>query len=161
MIALLAETPRDQEIIDYLVDQNTKVEKEIEKLNEENERLKRENEEYKKRNPSTVGVKNGKAYEIKTEAHDGSDTSSRKPGAQIGTRGHFRRMPHITERIKLKASEFSCPVCSSSLVRKGIRKRVIEDIPPITPMVTQYRIERMHCRKGIGNVSTTMKELFG
>ncbi|MEM0130093.1 MAG: transposase [Thermoplasmatales archaeon] len=36
MIALLAETPKDQDTIDYLVDQNKK-------LREENERLKREN----------------------------------------------------------------------------------------------------------------------
>ena len=35
----------------------------------------------------------------------------------------------------------------SPLVRKGIRRRVIEDIPPIEPRVIQYRIERMYCRK--------------
>ena len=38
-------------------------------------------------------------------------------------------------------------MCSSPLVRKGIRKRVIEDIPPIEPRVIQYRIERMYCRE--------------
>ena len=35
----------------------------------------------------------------------------------------------------------------SPLVRKGIRRRGIEDIPPIEPRVIQYRIERMYCRK--------------
>ena len=129
MNGLLAETPRDQEIIDYLVDQNKKLGEENRKMREEIERLKREIEDYKKRHPSTVGVKNGKFYEIKQNvqcSHEGDD--SRKQGAQMGHRGHYRRMPHITERITLKASEFSCPICSSPLVRKGIRKRVIEDI---------------------------------
>ncbi|MEM0312045.1 MAG: hypothetical protein QXM60_01870 [Thermoplasmatales archaeon] len=48
----------------------------------------------------------------------------------MGHKGHYRRMPCTTERIALKASGFSCPVCSSPLVRKGIRKRVIDDILP-------------------------------
>jgi hypothetical protein len=36
MHLFLAETPRDQEIIDYLVDQNKKLGDEIRKINEEN-----------------------------------------------------------------------------------------------------------------------------
>ena len=92
-------------------------------------------------------MKNGKVYEIKPENQNNSESNSRKQGAQIGHKGHFRRMPRITERIALKASEFSCPICSSPLVRKGIRTRVIEDIPAIEPKVIQYRIERMYCRK--------------
>ena len=190
MIALLAETPRDQEMIDRLVEKNRKLKEEI-------ERLKKEIEEYKKRHPSTVGIKNGKSYEIKQSVQgSGEIDSSRKQGAQMGHKGHYKRMPHITERTTLKASGFSCPVCSSPLVRKGIRKRVIEDVPPIAPRVIQYRIERMYCREcgktyepdvpnalpgarlslrtmlivsylkigmriSIESVSTTMKELFG
>ena len=33
-----------------------------------------------------------------------------------------------------------------SPIRKGIRKRVIEGVPPIEPRVIQYRIDRMYCR---------------
>ena len=65
MDRLLAETPRDQEMIDRLVEENRKLQEEI-------ERLKREIEEYKKRHPSTVGVKNGKAYFIMEEHPHGS-----------------------------------------------------------------------------------------
>ncbi|MGC8618063.1 MAG: hypothetical protein ACP5UZ_04875 [Thermoplasmata archaeon] len=115
MARFLAETPRDQREIDRLAEENRK-------LKEENERLKREIEEYKKRHPSTIGIKNGKAYFI-MEEHPRREKSDRNPGAQPGHKGHFRRMPHITERITLRAGEFSCPVCSSPLVRKGIRKR--------------------------------------
>ena len=32
-------------------------------------------------------------------------------------------------------------------MRKGIRRRVIEDIPLIEPKIIQYCIERMYCRK--------------
>ncbi len=145
MHGFLAETPRDQEIIDYLVDQNKKLADEIRKMREENERLKKDIEEYKKRYPSTVGIKNGKAYFIMDE-HPQKERSTRNSGAQPGHRGHYRRVSHITERITLKASAFSCPIRSSPLIRKGIRKRVIEDTPPIEPGVIQYRIERMYCR---------------
>ncbi|MGC8562107.1 MAG: IS66 family transposase [Thermoplasmata archaeon] len=138
MARFLAETPRDQREIDRLAEENRK-------LKEENERLKREIEEYKKRHPSTIGIKNGKAYFI-MEEHPRREKSDRNPGAQPGHKGHYRRTPKITERVTLKAGGFSCPICSSPLVRKGIRKRVIEDIPPIEPRVIQYRIERMYCR---------------
>jgi protease II len=146
MIALLAETPMDQEIIDYLVDQNKKLGDEIRKIKEENERLKKEIEEYKKRHPSTVGIKNGKAYFI-MEEHSQKEKSTKNPGAQLGHKGHFRRTTKVTERVTLKAGEYACPICSSTLVRKDIRKRVIEGIPEIRPRVVQYRIERMYCKK--------------
>ena len=45
-MVLLAETPRDQKIIGYLVDQNKKICEENRKLREEIERLKREIDEY-------------------------------------------------------------------------------------------------------------------
>ncbi len=73
------------------------------------------------------------------------DHSGKKPGAQSGHRGHYRKIPRITERIKIKADQFTCPECSSRLIRKGIRKRIIEDVPFIEPRVIQYRIERMYC----------------
>ena len=154
MDRLLAETPRDQEMIDKLQREYEKLKNTVDRLQEENNRITEENrklreqiDEYRKRHPSTVGVKNGKAYEIKPENQNNSESNSRKQGAQIGHKGHFRKMPHINERIKVKASDFSCPICSSPLVRKGIRRRVIEDIPPIEPKVIQYRIQRMYCRK--------------
>ncbi len=101
MPRFLAETLRDQEEIDRLARENRK-------LREEIERLRREIEEYKKRHPTTVGIKNGKAYFIMDE-HPKKEKSNRNLGAQIGHKGHYRRMPHITERVTLKASEFSWP----------------------------------------------------
>ena len=55
------DSQEDQEIVDYLVDQNKKIGEENRKLREEIERLKREIDEYRERSPSTVGVKNRRA----------------------------------------------------------------------------------------------------
>ncbi|MEM0136787.1 MAG: hypothetical protein QXU18_16420, partial [Thermoplasmatales archaeon] len=134
MIALFAETPKDREIIDYPVDQTRKLKEEIEHLN-------KENEEYKKRHPSTVCIKNGKAYVI-TEEHTPRNANIKNPRAQPGQKGYFRKI----QRITLRSSGFSYPVFSSTLVREDIRKRVIDDIHPIEPSIIQYRIERMYCR---------------
>ena len=153
MDRLLAETPRDQEMIDKLQREYEKLKNTVDRLQEENNRITEENrklreqiDEYGKRHPSTVGIKNGKVYEIREEYLQ-RGASTRNPGAQPGHRGHFRKIPQITERITLRAGEFTCPICSSTLVRKGIRKRVIEDIPEIHPRVVQYKIERMYCRR--------------
>ena len=67
MARFLEETPRDQEVIDYLIDQSKKLGEENRKLREEIDRLKKEMEEYRKRHPSTTGIKNGKAYFIMEE----------------------------------------------------------------------------------------------
>ena len=99
MSRFLAETPGDRE--------------EIDRLSEEDRKLKREIEEYKRLHPTTVGIKNGKAYFIMDEHPQ--KKSTRNPGAQPGHRGQFRRMPHITEHVTLKASAFSCPICFSPL----------------------------------------------
>jgi transposase len=139
MIQLLAETPRDQEIIDRL-------QRAIEELQKRYDELIRKFDEYRKRHPATVGVKNGRAYEILEESKGSHENGKRKPGAQPGHEGHSRKLPSITDRIEIHAEQFQCPECSSILVRKGIRFRTIEDIPIIEPKVIQYQIERMYCR---------------
>jgi len=143
VIKLFAETPRDQKIIDSLS-------KALKKKDEKIEKLEKELEEYRKRHPATVGVKNGKSYEIREQSVTVSESpggEKRKPGAQMGHKGHFRRTPKITERVHVKQDAFTCPECSSKLVRKGIRTRVIEDIPDIIPQTIQYRIQRLYCKK--------------
>ena len=73
MARFLAETPRDQEEIDRLSEENRKLKEEI-------ERLKKDIEEYKKRHPTTVGIKNGKAYFIMDE-HRQKEKSTTNLGA--------------------------------------------------------------------------------
>ena len=125
MIKLFAEAPRDQKIIGNLQrsivqfkkrmkarmenrvkkfkDENKTLKKDNKKLEDENKKLEEQLDEYRKRHPSTVGVKNGKPYVIMNQEVSKSK-SERKPGAQKYHRGHFRPIPHITERIKVRAS---------------------------------------------------------
>ena len=145
-------TTRDQEIIEKLqraFDQLKKhMEDRINDLVEENKRLRKELDEYRKRHPSSVGIKNGKAYAISYGTAAGNEPAhgGKKPGAQIGHRGHSRILAGITGRVRVKESRLQCPECSSKLVRKGFRTRVVEDIPEIMPQAIQYRIQRMYCR---------------
>ena len=158
MIKLLAETPRDQIIIDNLqrsLDQFKKhMEERIRELIEENRKLRDELNEYKKRHPSNIGVKNGKTYSIPVEenkhdeSHDAADQAGkRKPGAQPGHEGHFRIRKRPTEKLTIHLDMNECPECHSQLRRKGSRKRIIEDIPIIKPEIMEYRMDRLYCSK--------------
>ncbi|MHB1493524.1 MAG: IS66 family transposase [Thermoplasmataceae archaeon] len=159
MIKRLAETPGDQDMIDKFQRAFEQLRKHMDeqnkRLKEENERLKKELEEYRKRHPANIGVKNGKPYVIPEEnkPHNDDDANAtnkeekRKPGAQKNHKGHYRIRKKITDRINVHSTDSICPSCSSTLVRRGTRKRVIEDIPEISPKVTQYRIDKMYCNK--------------
>ena len=57
-------------------------------------------------------------------------------------------MPQVDERIELKTSYFSCPICSPLHLwvrysHKGGRRHTSST----EPRVNQYRIERMYCKK--------------
>lgn len=171
MIKLLAETPRDQEMIDKFRRAYENLEKFVEKQNRRIRELEEEFNEYKKRHPSTVGVKNSKTYAIKEEKAEEPQAGFqsvqipeskpvRKQGAQQGHRGHYRSIPAITKRIIVKASEITCPKCHSTMVKRGMRKRIIEDIPVIREDVVQYRIERMYCRHCKGMFEPDIKDAF-
>ena len=139
MINLLAETPRDQRIIDALRKAGKCKDKKIDDF--ENEL-----DEYKKRHPSNIGEKNGKSYEIKPEIPP-QPAEKKKPGQKKGHRGFFRRSPDHVDRVE-KVSIHRCPVCSSKLSRvQEIRERIIEDIPIPKTIVTKYRIERRYCKQ--------------
>ena len=160
MIKLFAETPRDQEMIEKFQRAygNLKriADKRIRELEEENRKLKEQMDEYRKRHPATVGVKNGKTYEIAesnkpvsgdTEHVIQEPTVKRKQGAQFGHKGHFRIMSKPTEKVIMHLDLHECPECHSSLRRRGTRKRIIEDIPHIGANIIQYRMDRLYCKK--------------
>ena len=97
MIKLLAETPRDQKIVDALKKAGKWKDKKLEEKKKKIEELEKELEEYRKRHPENVGIKNGKPYYYmpETAAADQNSTepqSEPKPekkrsGARIGHRG--------------------------------------------------------------------------
>ena len=96
MILLAADTKRDQEMIDKFQRAYENLKKVVDRLEDENRKLKDELNEYRKRHHSTVGVKNGKTYDIavsRDAQHENiipETQEKKKPGAQLGHKGHFR-----------------------------------------------------------------------
>ncbi len=145
MIKILAETPRDQKIIDALRKASKWKDKRIADLEEELEKQREKDEEYKKRHPSNIGEKNGKTYEIKPEIMP-QPAERKRPGQKTGHRGFFRKTPDRIDEVE-NVPIHRCPVCSSRLSSvQEIRDRTVEDIPVPKAMVTRYRLERRYCK---------------
>ena len=110
MIKLLAETPRDQEMIERFqrAYENLRkiVDRQNERIRELEKKLRKQSEdveEYVKRHLSTVGIKNDKPYEIKPEIMP-QPVEGKKPGQKKGHRGFFRKSP---ERITLSVCRYT------------------------------------------------------
>jgi len=139
-------------IITVLITHYLLIESELSKLQAENLRISREYEIYRARHPQRVGVKHGKAYELKqlnekTEVVDHSVKPSRKIGAQTGHPKQIRKKcENFDKTVFVKIDH--CPECGSGEL-SGIqeeRERYVEDIPPQRPLTTRYIIERRYCR---------------
>jgi hypothetical protein len=75
------------------------------------------------------------------------DISQKKPGRPVGHPGSCRTQPSkIDETIPHELCQ--CPVCGTP-VNKSVRvhRRVIEDIPPIEPRVTEHIVNGYWCSK--------------
>ena len=153
MIILAADTERDQEMIDKFQRAYENLKKIVDKQNRKIKDLEDQLEEYKKRHPSSVGVKNGKTYDIAVSGDVQSGDiipdlqEKRKPGAQTGHKGHFRMTSRPTEMLNIHLDMHECPECHSTLRRKRSRRRIIEDIPIINPEIKEYRLDRLYCMK--------------
>ena len=64
MIIFVADTARDQEMLDKFQRAYENLKKIADRLEDENRKLRQELEEYKKRHTSNIGVKNRKTYDI-------------------------------------------------------------------------------------------------
>lgn len=71
--------------------------------------------------------------------------SDKKSGAQTGHKGHRRQRPdHIDTIVRVALSH--CPHCDTTLNRtNSYDTRIVEDIPTLKTVVTQYEIERQWC----------------
>lgn len=71
--------------------------------------------------------------------------SDKKSGAQTGHAGHRRRQPNHIDRI-VRIALSHCPTCDTTLKRTDSHDtRVVEDIPLVTTVITQYEVERQWC----------------
>ena len=69
----------------------------------------------------------------------------RKPGRKNGHPGVRRAAPiHIDQKVEHKLTE--CPNCHKALGAPcGKRSRIVEDIPPVRPVVTEHVVYEYHC----------------
>ena len=131
----------DKKIIDGLKDNNNELQNEIDELKNGYEKLKKEFDEYKVRHAANIGIKNGKAYEYKSEANkESTDKIKKKPGAVKCHKGYHRIAPdHINKHIDVIMDQ--CPDCWNSLDKVvETRERVIENIPVINLEIIEYNI---------------------
>ena len=152
MIILVADTERDQEMLDKFQRAYENLRKIVDKQNRKIKDLEDQLEEYKKRHPSSLGVKNGKTYDIAVSGDAQPEDileiqEKRKPGAQPGHPGSYRIRKRPTEKLTIHLDLNECPECHSTLRRKGSRKRIIEDIPIINAEIMEYRLDRLYCMK--------------
>jgi hypothetical protein len=135
------------------------------RLERENERLQRELREEKKK-IADLEKENSKLkrdLEARTQPAGNSDSLStpsamrpayskpparkrrRKPGRKNGHSGVRRAIPiHIDQKVEHKLTE--CPDCKNPLGEPcGKHSRIVEDIPPVRPVVTEHVVYEYHC----------------
>jgi len=143
-------------IITWLIGHILTLESQNFNLIKENQRITQEYEIYRARHPKRVGVKHGKAYELKqldedkysnNKINDQIENIPKKIGAQKGHPKHIRKKSdNINEEIYVCIDQ--CPECGSRELSsvQEIRERDIDDIPLQRPITTRYNIERRYCR---------------
>jgi len=159
--------------------------KHIERLERENERLRRERDEGEKRlardekKIAELEKENSRLkrdLDAKTLPQDKPGSLStpsamqpaytkppgskrrRKPGRKNGHPGACRPAPaRIDQTIEHKLS--ACPTCLSPLGEPcGKHTRIVEDIPPVKPVVTEHVIYEYHCSPCGTQVEAPMTE---
>ena len=111
--------------------------------------------EYMHRHPKRVGVKSGKAYEIKLSTPNNLEGNNpdevlekkRKPGGQPGHIGHSRKKPEKITNTEIVDIHI-CPHCGNDNLSgiQEVRTRIVEDVPIPQPFVTEYTINRRYCK---------------
>jgi transposase len=131
------------------------LEEELRRSEAEARRLAREKAEleqrfarYRQRHPDTVGVKLGRPYFLRRAPIEPPPVLEHgHPGAKVGHPPHLRPVPsHVDCRIRIPLR--ACPRCGSHRLSRvqELRHRVVEEIPPPSTVVTDYRLERRYCR---------------
>src|SRR5258707_7106963 len=119
--------------------------KENEKLREENEKLRRQRDTYR-----DMLFKANKKEEREEQRATFTSKPQRKPGGQIGHKGHGRK---LSKRIDKQLHVFAqyCPTCKGRLNRSQTAvAHTVEDIPAIQKqqtIVTLYEVEKQWCKK--------------
>lgn len=123
----------------------------VEALEKENAELRKENAELRKRlekyegkpNPDPSTPSGGMPPYKKPNRRKGR---KKKPGRKKGHPGARRKKPDHVDNYENHPLE-CCPDCGGTeLTGRKTRTRYTEDIPPVTPIVTEHTIEGGHCK---------------
>jgi hypothetical protein len=156
---------RQRKQIDRLEQDKERLERELEHLQRALREEQRKKEQEKKRNAEleNENSKLKKDLEARTQTTGSTDSLStpsamrpvyskpparkrhRKPGRKNGHPGVRRAAPiHIDQTVEHKLTE--CPDCHKALGAPcGKHSRIVEDIPPVRPVVTEHVVYEYHC----------------
>lgn len=73
--------------------------------------------------------------------------SGKKPGGQPEHRGAYLHLVAAPDRVIVRRPA-QCPACQAALdgiAADGVERRQVVDVPPVRPVVTEYRGVRVHC----------------
>lgn len=122
-------------------------------LEEENRSLRDENEALRDENKNLRAELSKKGRREKRQAapfsrdkrKDNPEKPGRKPGAAYGRQGN-RPPPEHVDRVLDAALPACCPDCGGRIVKGEVQDQYQTDIPPVVPVVTQFRIHTGSCR---------------
>lgn len=145
-----------QKRADNLSKITSKQKEKIKDLTEKINQLEKENSELKSR----LGIETDKAKVyagmiFKSNVRKRDEETENKRGGKLGHAGAGRKKPeHIDHEVNVHLTH--CYHCLNPLGRtSSVDTRIVEEIPKITPIVTQYSIERQwctHCHKEVRGV---------
>jgi transposase len=119
-------------------------EKRIAELEKENSKLKRDLE-AKTLQPDKPDLLSTPSGMRPVYSKPPAPKRARKPGRKNGHPGVKRTVPvHIDQTVEHKLTE--CPDCHSPLGEPcGKHSRIVEDVPPVHPVVTEHVVYEYHC----------------
>lgn len=144
------------EVIQRLLGKVADLEKRLEAAEARAEAAEAELAKYKKtppRDPSTPSgaippyekENSGRTGKGKKETGKKGKKRGKKPGRKKGHAGTCRPKPDHVDAYK-RHSLHSCPDCgNTNITHRSVRTRYTEDIPPVTPIVTERTIEGGYC----------------
>lgn len=116
----------------------------IEELEKENAELRKRLEKYEGKPDPDPSTPSGATPPYKKPNR--RKGRKKKPGRKKGHQGARRKKPdHVDNHVHHPLEH--CPHCGGTeLTGKKSRTRYTEDIPPVTPIVTEHTIEGGHCK---------------
>lgn len=128
--------------------QNAKLEKQKAKLEKQNKKLERKNAKLQAENEQLKKEKEDRERNSKRQTsrfpRRKRKTNPKKPGRKKGTKATHRKQPANVDR-ELDVPVGPCPDCCCRVEGIEVHPQLQTDIPPVTPVTTQFNVEVGTC----------------